>query len=200
MEELLKNKKKFSRGKRSVIFTAFYKGKKVAIKKQNRPDIKINLAKKESSFLKILNQHKIGPKLIFSKDDYFVYEFVDGLLFKDWVDNASKNQFLFVVKNVLKQCYTLDELKINKKEMNRPIKHIIINKNKLTMVDFERCYKTKRPKNVTQFFHFLMSKNLESKFKKLGIKLDKKEMLKKLKKYKESQTKKNFDVLIKTLQ
>jgi len=59
-----------------------------------------------------------------------------------------------VFSEILKQCKTLDELKINKEEMHKPLKNIIIKNNKPILIDFERCHYTLRPKNLNQFKQF----------------------------------------------
>ena len=40
--------------------------------------------------------------------------------------------------------------------MHRVTKNVIVSKNKPVLIDFERCKRVLVPKNVTQFFHFLM--------------------------------------------
>ena len=40
--------------------------------------------------------------------------------------------------------------------MHNPLKHIIIDaKNMPVLIDFERCYETEKPHNVTQFVDFI---------------------------------------------
>jgi len=73
---------------------------------------------------------------------------VDGKLLKEIKLNKEQT------KEILRQCFILDKLKLNKMEMHHPLKHIIINK-KINLIDFERTYKTEKPKNVTQFLQFL---------------------------------------------
>ena len=154
------NPKYFDRGKRSLIYK-FKKNSKVYIIKSKHPASKaINRLQNEAKYLKILNKHSIGPKLIESGKDYIVYEFVKGKFIKDI--KLTKH----IIKQVLNQCRILDKLKINKKEMHHPVKHVLIHNKKITMIDFERCYKTKKPKNVTQFIEFLLRKNY-----KINIKL-----------------------------
>lgn len=178
--------KKFSQGKRSIVYTGSYRNKKVAIKVQKQGIQAKDRIKNEVKFLKILNKYKIGPKLISSKDNVMIYHFVEGTQFIGWVKNKKNTKK--VIKDILNQCRTLDKLKINKLEFTRPIKHIFIKNNKATIIDFERCYKTKEPKNVTQFFNFLVNKKI--------IKVNKAKTRKALKKYKHNQTEKNYKELI----
>ena len=53
------------------------------------------------------------------------------------------------------------------------------------MIDFERCYETKNPKNVTQFCNFLM-------FNKESFNFNNKKLILLLKEYKNKQTEKNY--------
>jgi putative serine/threonine protein kinase len=149
----LKKIKFFAKGKRSFVCTAYYKNKKVAIKIERNVKGRI---KNEVKFLKILNKYEIGPKLIFSGENYFVYKFVEGLPFIEWMKDKSKKMILDVVEKVMFKCRTLDKLGINKKEFHHPVKHILVKNKKLKMIDFERCYYTKKPKNLTQFCQFLI--------------------------------------------
>ncbi|MFH1972178.1 MAG: hypothetical protein ABIJ18_01735 [archaeon] len=140
--------KLFAKGKRSFIYTFLIDGKKIAMKVDNG---KVKNTKKEVKWLQLLNKHKIGPNLLFYGKDFFVYDFVEGTPIKDL---KRKNKKVFT--EVLKQCRTMDKIGVNKLEMHKPVKHVLINKGKVTLIDFERCYKTDKPKNVTQFCSFLV--------------------------------------------
>ena len=168
----------FAKGKRSFIYTFVIDGKKIAMKVDNG---KVKNTKNEVKWLQLLNKHKIGPKLLKHNKGYFIYKFIEG---KQFID-CKKTKPL--IKNVLKQCRTLDKLKINKLEFTRPLKHVVVKNNKVTLIDFERCYKTDNPKNVTQFCQYLISNKL--------IKKD----IKTIKAYKEKQTDKNFKEILKII-
>lgn len=203
----IKNIKYFSRGKRGDIFTDFYRGKKVAIKVKRKESEAVERIKNEIKYLKILNKKDIGPRLLFSGKDYFVYEFVEGDFILDYFKgslNGEKNKktkenvLKKIILDILKQCFILDQLNINKEEMHRPIKHIIVNqKGKPVLLDFERCYPTKKPHNVTQFCVFLMNQGLLSKLNKENK--ENKETISLLKEYKQERTEENFNKIIKLL-
>ena len=107
----------------------------------------------------MLNKYKIGPKLIEFNGNYILYEFIDGITLKEFI--KTKKLTKSIIYDIKKQCKILDDLGINKMEMHRPLKNIIINKNKPTLIDFERCYYTKRPKNLNQFKEFLRRINIQ---------------------------------------
>jgi len=194
----VRDKELFSRGKRGIIYTAFYNGKKVAIK-QKRPDSKAKgRIENEVKWLKVLNKKGIGPKLMFSGDDYFVYEFVEGDFIGDYFRKSSKAEVRRIIRDVFEQMYQLDKVGVNKYEMHHPVKHVIIEektKNPV-LVDFERCRDTEKPKNVTQFCQFIASEALEGLFKEKGIVIDREKMRELAKKYKQDMGKESFENII----
>ena len=177
-----------AKGKRSIVYIGILKEKKVAIKTRNPSSLVRNKIENEAKFLKILNKHKIGPKLIMKGKNYIVYLFVEGTLLQEFLEEEKvQSKKRKVVINILAQARIMDKLKINKLEFTRPVKHIFVNNSKVIIIDFERAYHTKKPKNVTQFCQFLIRNNLM----KRDIKI--------LKKYKDSQTNKNFKEIIKRI-
>lgn len=195
LRQKLNNIKYFSKGKRSLVYTAIYKNKKVAIKIKHPKSTAKGRILHESKILKRTNKYKIGPRIIKASKDYILYEFVDGPFFIDWIKNQEEKEVKKAIKEILIKCRKLDKLNINKKEFNHPIKHIIMSREKEPIfIDFERCYPSKRPKNLTQFCQFLMSKPFSS-----YIKLNKKSIVPLLKKYKNNQTETNFKLILKTI-
>ena len=152
--------------------------------------------KNEVYWLKILNKHKIGPKLVSYNADSFSYKFVKGREIIPWVEKSNKKDVIKILKEIIKQCEILDSLNVNKKEMNHPYKHILIEKNKPVMIDFERCKITENPKNVNQFFQFLINSKMNSILKEKGILLQKEEIQILLKKYKKTRNKKTLNKIL----
>ena len=178
----------FNKGKRGKIFLEG----NIAIKK-GEPRHILN----EVKWLKELNKYNIGPKLISSGKNYFKYKFVNGIFITKYIEESNKTKIKKVLINVLKQCRVLDKLNVNKLEMHNPYKHIIIGK-KVVMIDFERCYETLKPKNVSQFCQFLISKNIKKVLDKKKIKIDKRTLIKLIKKYKKSYNEKDFKNILRT--
>ena len=168
----------FAKGKRSSVYIGNYRKKKIIVKKSKR-------AKIEAKWIKLLNKHKIGPKFIFLGKNYLIYEFVKGERILDYKGNIK-----IVVKEVLEQCRKMDELGINKKEMQNPYKHILIDKD-VKMIDFERCYYSKKVKNVTQFCQFIRNKIFRN--------LDNKKLVEILKEYKKNPNEKNYSLILRFL-
>jgi len=187
-------KKLFAKGRRGLIYINYFKGKKVIIKEKNPSSLAEGRIKNEGDFLKKLNKYKIGPKLVRTGKNYVMYEFVKGDFILDFIEKKNKARIMKILKEVLEQCFILDELKINKLEMHHPVKHIIIDK-KPVMIDFERTYYTENPKNVSQFCQFLML--ISKLLKKKKMLVDKKKMIDLVKKYKEDYSEKKFKEILK---
>ena len=202
----------FTHGKRGDIYTGMWNHNisdkkilskkliKVAIKTKRKESQAVERISNEIKWLRIINKHHLGPHLLFYGQNYFVYEFVEGEFILDWIaknkktnpkTNTSTNTKIKITKMltaVLKQCFLLDQLKINKEEMHRPLKHIVINnQDQPVLLDFERTAKTKSPKNVTQFIEFMVRLQFLKREKALPL----------LKEYKPNINQKNLEKIIK---
>ena len=176
----------FAQGKRSKIYT-FMKGRKrFAVKVEDEKSGAFARLENEVRFLKRLKKYNIGPKVVKCGGGFMAYEFVEGMQILEFLKNTDNP--VPVLKEILRQCRVLDRLGINKLEMHHPLKHIFIKGEKVVMIDFERCYKTKKPKNVTQFCQFLLRCPC--------LKLEKEVFMKKIKKYKAGFSAKSFKELV----
>ncbi|MAG47720.1 hypothetical protein CL617_03870 [archaeon] len=178
-----------TKGQRGVVYTD--QNKEIIIKIGEEFRIK-----NEAIWLEKLNKYNIGPKLIKHQENYLVLKYIKGKQVSEYFKEVNKQQIINIIKEILKQCRTLDKLKVNKLEMNHPFKHILIENKKPIMIDFEKCTLTENTKNVTQFFQYLMSNNLEQIFNKKSISINKKEFIKKLKNYKDNNSDENFSNLL----
>ena len=198
----IKDIRYFSKGKRGFIFIGKYKGKKIAIKAKNPKSYAILRIENEIRFLKLLNKKKIGPKLLFSDDNFLVYEFVEGPLFTEFLEQKSTNKKVTVnvIKNIMEQLYLMDKSNTNKEEMSHPVKHIIItNKNRPVLLDFERCHHVKNPGNITQFCDFLISGRIVGLLKGKNIIISSRGMISAAKNYRINQNRKNLAGILREL-
>ena len=187
-----------AKGKRSEVYKALYKNQKVAIKLFKTQDSK-KRAKKEANFILILNKENIGPKLIFQENNYIVYKLIEGPRFIDWLNQSDKKSTLKMISKILDVCYKIDKLGINKLELHNPKKHILIENNKPILIDFERCYFTDNPKNLTQFCQYLISKKIQYILKSKKIKIKRVTLISVLKKYKVNKNT-NFKIILKHIE
>jgi putative serine/threonine protein kinase len=199
--ENISNIEYFTKGHRGILYTGEYKGKKVVIKAKLPESKAIDRIENEGNWLKRLNKIKIGPKLIKATKEYFFYEYVEGIFILDYIKSLKKDEkktILKILKEVLRQCYELDKLNVDKEEMHHPIKHILIDKKlNITMLDFERCHIVDYGKNVTQFVVFLM--RLNELLSNYNINLSQEKLIALSKVYKRQQTQENFDNILKEI-
>jgi predicted Ser/Thr protein kinase len=162
----------YARGKRGVI----YKQGEVCIKEKN-PRSAVDTLKNEAKYLQLLNKKGIGPKFINYNDGKLYREFVDGIRISDFFEQENdRKKIINVIKQILEQCI------------------LVTPDNKAVMIDFERCHETKKPKNVTQFMQYI-NRNKPTLEKK-GIMVDKEEMIKLGKEYKEKNDKESFNNIL----
>ena len=218
----IKNLKYFAKGKRGLVFTGIYKGKKVGVKINNPESSAIMRIDNEAKFLKLLNKKGIGPKLLLHGKGFLAYEFVEGhnimeflsalsAFKKNPIRNTNKNKIIInskvitknsetivkIIKKIMKRLYIMDKLRINKQEMSHPQKHIIIEKsNNPVLIDFERCKYTLNPGNVTQFCDFLISNNMLTILKNNKIEINKEQIIEAARRYKKQRNKNNFNDML----
>ncbi len=190
----IRNVNLFEKGNRGLIYKGSYKGKTVAVKAKRKESAAVATIENEINWLKKLNKEGIGPKLLLTGKGWFSYEFVDGTFITDFIGGCNDRKAVSgVIEQMLQQCRRLDVLKVNKEEMLRPQKHVLIGKSgKITMLDFERCRKTQKPKNVTQLCQFLAGNCANSVLKQKGIAIDKEKLLAAAQQYKHCQNEENF--------
>ena len=169
--------KYFAKGHRGFLFTGNYKSKKVVIKAKNPSSMAFGRIENESKWLQKLNKFGIGPNLLYSNKDYFVYEFIDGDFIIDYIKKSNKNNIKKLIKEVFIQMHKLDKMKVDKEEMHHPLKHVIISQNKPYLIDFERMRYTNDPKNVTQFCQFVTGGHAAALLSEKGINLDKNKVI-----------------------
>lgn len=174
----------FTHGHRGILYTGKYKGKKITIKAKLQKSKAEGRIANEAKWLKKLNKHGIGPKLVLSGDGFFAYLFVKGVLFPEFAEKAGKRQLKKVIKDVLSKCHALDRIGVDKEEMHRPYKHIIVKEGRATLIDFERAHESKKPKNTTQFIQYLISSSISPVLRKKGIRISRKKAINLAKDYK----------------
>ena len=176
-------------------------GKKVAVKIRRNDSPRKNL-KKEAELLNIINNHKIGPKLIASSKNFLVMEYLDGKKIADWVVDLKKSdssRLKIIIKKILEDCYSLDAIGLDHGELSNLSKHVIIGK-KVTIIDFESSSVDRKVSNVTSATQALCIGSGISKIIGRVYKIPKKQkMITILRRYKQEQTRESFENLLAVL-
>ena len=176
--------------------------KKVAVKIRRSDSPRKNL-KKEAELLKIINSHKIGPKLVASSKNFLVMEYLDGEKIGNWVDGLKKkgnsSQLKLIIKKVLEDCYSLDRMGLDHGELSNLSKHVIIGK-KITIIDFESSSIDRKVSNVTSASQAFCIGSGISKIIGRVYKIPKKQkMIAVLRRYKREGTRESFENLLSVL-
>jgi len=176
--------------------------KKVAVKIRRNDSPRKNLIK-EAELLKIINKHKIGPKLVAFSKNFLVMEYLDGEKIGDWVDGLKKNekssQLKPIIKKVLEDCYSLDRIDLDHGELSNLSKHVIVGK-KTTIIDFESSSMDRKVSNVTSATQAFCIGSRISKIVGRVYKIPKKQkMITVLRRYKHEGTRESFENLLAVL-
>jgi putative serine/threonine protein kinase len=159
----------------------------------------------EGEMLKRANAINVGPKLLEISENFLLMELVEGTHFPEWIESLGEREVQsrvrWVLKDILEQCYRLDEAGLDHGELSNAPKHIIVDADDLPyLVDFETASINRRVSNVTSVcqYIFLGSQVAEKVKEKLG-KVDEKELINVLRTYKRQRTKENFEKLLEKL-
>jgi HemK-related putative methylase len=197
----VKNIMYHNEGQRGLIFTGDWNEKEfvkshfadprivlVAIKVEHPLSRAQNRIENEVKWLKAVNRKGLGPRLFFSGDGYYVREFIIGISLPEYIKKMGKESTHVrrVLANLLTQAFVLDTLHMNKEEMHRPSTNVLVDDSgKVILLDFERCFESSNPHNVTQFCSFLLHQGYVPKEKMIELSQI----------YKESHSKVAFDAI-----
>jgi putative serine/threonine protein kinase len=181
-----------AKGKRGIASTAKLGTKTVLVKERN-PAASVDTIAHEARILRVVNAHGIGPQLIRREPARLVREYVKGEQIAPWTRNATPRAIRAMLARLLDQCRTLDTIHIDKQEMTRPYKHVLITRNVPTQIDFDRARESPRPRNVTQLCQFLTAGRYAHLLAQRGIQIDKERLLAAAKTYKNSYANKDYD-------
>jgi len=176
--------------------------KKVAVKIRRNDSPRKNL-KKEAELLKIINEHKIGPKLVAFSKNFLVMEYLDGEKIGDWVIDLKKkggsSRLKTIIKKILEDCYRLDRIGLDHGELSNLSKHVIIGK-RITIIDFESSSMNRKVSNVTSATQALCIGSGISKIISHVYRIPKKQkMITVLRRYKQEETRDSFENLLSVL-
>lgn len=154
IKEKIKELQIIGKGWRGVVYKGILDNKILAFKVVSRPEV-IKAIQREGEILEIVNKENIGGKLTLKGKDFIAYQFIEG---KHLIDIINENNYKDLIFQIFIQGWKLDNLKINKDEMQRPLKNAIVDKEgKVYLIDFERAKFSKNPSNITQLLQFVLS-------------------------------------------
>lgn len=172
--------------------------------KIRRTDSQRKEMRNESNLLKLANSVDVGPKLIDVSRNYVLMEYLEGEKIGQWVKTlngkGSSKKIKWAIKQVLEDCFRLDQIGFDHGELSSISKHVIIGKTKATIIDFESSSTNRRASNVTSatqaiFISSGISKNVQKIYKIPP----KQKIIDVLREYKRDNSRENFDKILKIL-
>jgi len=184
-----------------IVVIAYRKDEKVAMKIR-RVDADRLKMQHEAEMLKKANTVNIGPNLLDVSDNFIVMGFIEGMLLPEWINvlkgKGTKSRVERVLRDVLEQSWSLDELGLDHGELSRAPKHIIVDADeKPWIVDFETASVNRRVSNVTSICQYLLVGGQIAKAiqKKLG-RVDRTKLIQALRGYKQERTRESFEKIL----
>lgn len=182
-----------------IVVIAHRNNEKLALKIR-RVDADRSMMQHEAEMLKIANSAGVGPRLLGVSKNFLLMQFIDGALLPKWLEKCrGRMRLKKVLREILEQCWRLDEAGLDHGELSHAPKHIIIDRNNTPfIVDFEAASMNRKPSNVTSICQFLFISGVvaEKIAQKLG-KRDKKHIIEALRLYKNYKTRENFEKVLK---
>jgi len=180
------------------------RGNKEVALKIRRTDSQRENMKNESVLLKLVNSVSVGPKMIDVSKNFLVMEYIEGEKFSDWIGmlkgSGSSKQLKSTIRNVLEDCYRLDQIEFDHGELSNISKHVIVGKNKVALIDFESSSTKRRPSNVTSITQaFFIGSGIAKQAQRIYKNSSKEKIIDALKSYKQKKTRENFEKLLKIL-
>ena len=125
-------------------------------------------------------------------------EYIDGEKIIDWAKKSEikSKEVRSVISNVLNECFLLDNAGLDHGELSTIDKHVIVNKKRNTIIDFESSSVNRKPSNVTGATQAIFIGTGLAKIFQKKIKLPTKmKIIELIRKYKKNPTLENFESL-----
>lgn len=165
-----------------------------AVKEERKETDAENVIANEATFTYLLSEKSYVPDFYYYDDEekYLIREFIDGISFRSVLEeNNEEKDIKQVILRLLDICRDLDKEGVDKSELQRPLKDVIL-VDQPYLIDFERCTHSRTPSNVTQFVQFIISDRYKDVFETINIPLTFDEGVRLCKRYKKTYDEKWF--------
>jgi putative serine/threonine protein kinase len=178
-------------------------GKKTVALKIRRIDSSRSEMQSEAKLLRLANEVDVGPKLLDSSKNFIIMEYLEGKKIIDWIRDlkgkGSAAKLRATIRKVLEDCYGLDKIRLDHGELSHIHKHVVVGK-KTCIVDFESASVNRRTSNVTSATQSIfIGSGIANLVKKIIKVPNRKELIASLKKYKNDQSRENFEGVLQVL-
>mgnify|MGYP001179804604 CR=1 FL=1 len=183
----------------------------VVLAKQNRKLVALKIRRidsprknmlDEAKLLKTANKIGVGPKFIKNSKNFLIMEFINGEKIIEWAKKSKTKpkEIRTVVKSVLKECYLLDTIGLDHGELSTIDKHVIVGKNKNTIIDFESSSTKRKLSNVSSATQAMFIGTGLTRIIRKKIKIPRKnKIIRLIRNYKKLKTEESFNELLQEL-
>ena len=182
-----------------IVVIAHLNGQRVAVKIRRADADRADLLH-ESVMLSKANSTDVGPKLIAASKNFLLMQLIEGDLLPNWLKtNREKTLVKLVLRQVLEQCFRLDQAGLDHGELSKAPKHLLVDKTeKVFIVDFETSSVERRVANVTAVCQYLFGGNSSAAkiLDEIFGEKDRLELIDMVKVYKKNKTRENFEGLL----
>ncbi len=179
-------------------------GKKTVALKIRRMDSSRSEMESEAKLLRLANEIDVGPKLLDNSKNFIIMEYLEGKKIIDWIRDlkgkGSAAKLRSMIRKVLEDCYSLDKIRLDHGELSHIHKHVIVGE-KICIIDFESASVNRRSSNVTSATQSIfIGSGIANLVKKIIKQPNRKKLIASLKKYKNDQSRKNFEAVLQVLE
>ena len=143
-----------------IVAIAHLEGERVAVKIRRTDADRADLLH-EAAMIAKANQVGVAPELVASSKNFLLMQLIDGDLLPNWLKtHKEKTAIKRILREVLEQCYRLDEAGLDHGELSKAPKHLLVDKSdRVFIVDFETSSIERRVSNVTAVCQYLFAGN-----------------------------------------
>ncbi len=157
----------------------------------------------EAKLLRLANEIDVGPKLIDNSKNFIIMEYREGKKIVDWIRDlkgrGSAAKLRVTIKKILNDCYNLDKIRLDHGELSHIHKHVIVGRSSC-IIDFESASVNRRASNVTSATQSIfIGSGIANLVKKIIKEPKRKKLIDSLRKYKNNQSRKNFEEVLHVL-
>jgi putative serine/threonine protein kinase len=184
-----------------IVIIAYLDGQRVALKIRRVDADRLGL-QHEAQMLAKANSVQVAPRLVSVSKNFLLMQLIDGAVLPDWLDaQKEKKPLRNVLKDILEQCWRLDNVGLDHGELSKAPKHLIVDKTqKPFIVDFETASLNRKPANVTSVCQFLFTSRgtVAKAVAEVLSERNREEIIGALRLYKKDRTRGNFDCVLQT--
>ncbi|MCX8182528.1 MAG: hypothetical protein N3D12_05360 [Candidatus Methanomethyliaceae archaeon] len=179
------NFKVLGKGCVGIVLLGLLEGSRIALKVL-RSDADRKSLYKEGEILKEVNRAGIGPKTIAVRGTVIAMEHISGDFLSKWLKvQKERDKVRMTVKELLEQCWKLDEMGIDHGELSDAKKHVLVDEQGMPrIIDFESASRERICRNIVSIAGYLFFKKANADYLRAYLSWDDNKLKELLKQYK----------------